>query len=339
MTVANEHPNLLIAGRPCRNWAMLYLEGQRPGEEASPENCGIFSEPVCYLAVYAALYNSNSHAMALASLVDKLIESSINPAVPPQATNWEYCRGFAGVLYLLRLVKTWYAAARDTMDLSIHRVIEHILANGPPWVFMDSFTLLGPGHGDIGIALQIVRSNPSYAEHNVVRNVVLHILDEQLGNGNWPTSASDAVFRDGSLRSRGERQLVQWCHGAPGIAQCLVLLRPYFPKYADRMTKAIEKARELTWKEGLIVKEPNLCHGITGNAFTFPPGPQRNHFLAFTTENEVRMGLENGIFERCDYGLSHSLGFGFPGRAVGWLWKTRDAEKELRGCYLAFDDI
>ena len=68
MTVVEECPNLLMAVRPCRNQAMLYLEGQHPAEEASPKNCGIFSGPVCYLALYAALYHSNSQAMKSVSL-------------------------------------------------------------------------------------------------------------------------------------------------------------------------------------------------------------------------------------------------------------------------------
>ena len=199
--------------------------------------------------------------------------------------------------------------------------------------------MLGPGHGDLGIIFQIVLSDTSYASHPTIRQVLVKLLDEQSESGNWPTAASDAVILDENFQTRGQRKLVQWCHGAPGIVQCLVLLSPYFYELSDRINSAVEKGRALTWKEGLITKEPNQCHGITGNAFTFPPGEKRDHLLAFTTEEDVTAGLESGKYEKCHYGIDYSLGFGYPGRAVGWLWRDRDADEEGRGCYLTFDDI
>ena len=77
----------------------------------------------------------------------------------------------------------------------------------------------------------------------------------------------------------------------------------------------------------------------TVRTFTFPPGAERDHFLSFTTEEEVAAGLETGKFEKCDYGVGYSLGFGGVGRAVGWLWRDRDAAELGRGCYLGFDDV
>src|SRR3569833_1531100 len=312
MAVAKEQPDLVIAGKSCHEWAGLYLGGERPHAEVMPANCAVLNEPVCHTAVSAAYHKSDALVRALVSYVSIITTTSMIPDGTEWTRSFEYVYGAAGFLYLLRLVKSWHPASAQLIDPAIYIVIEWILKNGPPRIYVERFDMLGPGHGDMGINFQVVRSDPSYATPAAIRTEPM---------------------------TRPRRQLVQWCHGAPGIVQCLVLLRPHFLDLAGRIDAAIEKGRAFTWKEGLLTKEPNLCHGITGNAFAFPPGPQRDHFLSFTTEEEVAAGLKSGRFEKCDYGISYSLGFGAPGRAVGWLFKNRDAAIEQRGCYLSFDDI
>ena len=341
MTISKERPDLIIASKSCHDWTGAYLSGKRPpDEQPTPETCGIFSEPLCHAAVSAAYHESMTDVEKLVSFIPRLIDqTSRKPDGTEWERNWDYCRGLAGLLYILRLVRTWYPSSCDLINAAIHQTIPCILANGPPWIFYGSHTLLGPGHGDMGIVFQIVKCDPSYATHPTIRQVLTHILDQQLENGNWPVAASDAVYLKEEDRERGERQLVQWCHGAPGMVQCLVLLAPYFPDLSDRITTSISRGREFTWQEGLLIKEPNMCHGTSGNAFTFPPGEQRDYFLSFTTEEEVQAGLESGEYEKCDYGIGYSLGFGYTGRAVAWLWRRRDAAKEGRGCYLTFDDL
>ena len=39
-----------------------------------------------------------------------------------------------------------------------------------------------------------------------------------------------------------------------------------FPKLKERCIKALDKAGEITWDNGLLLKGNNMCHGITGNA-------------------------------------------------------------------------
>ena len=40
-----------------------------------------------------------------------------------------------------------------------------------------------------------------------------------------------------------------------------------FPDISYRLNKAAEKAGELVWEEGLLLKGNGLCHGIAGNAY------------------------------------------------------------------------
>jgi len=76
---------------------------------------------------------------------------------------------------------------------------------------------------------------------------------------NWP-AVYDAEKRDQSL------ELVQYCHGAPGMVTALSLL----PKGANEsFDRILEQGGELTWQAGPLKKGSNLCHGTGGNGYAF----------------------------------------------------------------------
>ena len=81
-----------------------------------------------------------------------------------------------------------------------------------------------------------------------------------------------------------------------------------------------------------MTKQPNLCHGTSGNALALP-APLREHFLSFTTEEAVRSGLENGTLVQGDdpYGLF----CGEAGRA--WAWSVMAAGSEVG--MIGFSDV
>jgi hypothetical protein len=152
---------------------------------------------------------------------------------------------------------------------------------------------------------------------------VSELLDLQTESGTWPFALEDC------------KELVQFCHGAPGFVISLLAIGDYFPSLHQRIDEAVSKARECIWKNGLIKKEPNLCHGITGNAFAFPPGPQRDHFLAYGTSEKQKEGKDKGWWVSGDYGQPFSLGFGsVPGRAWGWMARERDGKE-----YITYNDV
>lgn len=136
------------------------------------------------------------------------------------------------------------------------------------------------GHGYMGIVTQIILGDLSYASK--LETTVSELLDQQIDSGTWPFALGD------------RKELVQFCHGAPGFAISLLAIGHHFPSLQQRNDAAISKDRECTWNEGLIKKELNLCHGITGNAFAFPPGPQRDHFLAYGTSEKIQEGEDKG---------------------------------------------
>lgn len=73
-------------------------------------------------------------------------------------------------------------------------------------------------------------------------------------------------------RSYGTRsELVQICHGSPGILILLATALKNGPLtlgfWHPDWDLAIYLATERTWEEGLLSKGGSLCHGITGNAW------------------------------------------------------------------------
>jgi hypothetical protein len=121
------------------------------------------------------------------------------------------------------------------------------------------------------------------------------------------------------------------------VITSLEKIRPLFGQFPDlqvRIDVAIKKAWKLMWEGGLLRREPSFCHGITGNAFAFPPGKEKDHFLAHTTEDRVRNRLADGTFQTSNYGRQHSLGIGEVGGAVGWLWRDRNG-----GTIVSYNDV
>ena len=99
------------------------------------------------------------------------------------------------------------------------------------------------------------------------------------------------------------------------------------------MSIACEKAREVTFNKGLLTKEPNLCHGSTGNALALLSS-QRELFMAFTTTETILKGKQEGWYVESDdpYGLF----CGMAGRA--WLWALFDSQTD-NVPMIAYDDV
>ncbi|WP_299411667.1 LanC-like protein [Acaryochloris sp. IP29b_bin.148] len=61
-------------------------------------------------------------------------------------------------------------------------------------------------------------------------------------------------------------QLVQYCHGAPGMVTSLAMLPKGINEEFDLI---LEQGGELTWQAGPLKKGSNLCHGTGGNGYAF----------------------------------------------------------------------
>ncbi|KYQ90222.1 hypothetical protein DLAC_08823 [Tieghemostelium lacteum] len=93
-------------------------------------------------------------------------------------------------------------------------------------------------------------------EITLIKGTMDFVISCQLASGNFP-----------SRKENQEDRLVQWCHGAPGIITTLTKCYQFFRD--DKYLVPCKSASECLWKYGLLSKGVGLCHGISGNAFTF----------------------------------------------------------------------
>ncbi|MCJ1336468.1 hypothetical protein MMC09_001744 [Bachmanniomyces sp. S44760] len=290
-------PNLMIRDCSPQHWCDRYLSiGNRhdlAGHRSSPDECGVVSEQLAYWAVSAARSNGMHQE------IDKFIAEIPNLNSIQGSDEWLY--GRAGTLYMLRLVKHYVSESNSRIDPVINDLLTCIISNEPHWEWQNS-EWYGAGHGTIGIITQLVLSKPSCAKH--VEPILKALLERQLSDGNWPSSPS------------GSHELIQFCHGAPGFVISLRALRPHFPSLEHQIDSAMTKARDLIWEKGLLRKEPNLCHGITGNAIALEGG-KHDIFMRWTAKSVIDAGIAEGIFYQGDD--PHGLFWGEAGRAWGWL--------------------
>lgn len=286
--------DLIIEGKTPGAWCNAYLDcGQDSVLPIFDKSCGITNEYLSFHAVRASATRDTSY-------VKKVLEALTDLRTDP--TFCECFNGRAGALYLLRMIRTWFPESTEIINEAMKPLIEHLLGQ-EPW-FWSGRQYCGAVHGEIGILTQIVLSCPSYAGKFEAK--LSSLLDLQDIAGNWPVVPGE------------DMGLVQFCHGAPGFVISLVALRPYFTAHLQaRIDAAVERGRMLTWERGLLTKEPNICHGITGNALALA-APERDHFLGFATPEQIKQGITDGRFEEDEdpYGLL----WGEAGRA--WVWMS-----------------
>lgn len=92
----------------------------------------------------------------------------------------------------------------------------------------------------------------------LVHSTLDAILTLRSKSGNYPFS---------TLNMHVENPIVQFCHGAPGIA--ILFTRAYQLFKSVKYLDAAKEACDFVWKHGLITKENCICHGIVGNAYAF----------------------------------------------------------------------
>ncbi|TPX63719.1 hypothetical protein SpCBS45565_g06388 [Spizellomyces sp. 'palustris'] len=98
-----------------------------------------------------------------------------------------------------------------------------------------------------------------------VERALKYLQSRKLANGSYMLRIDDT--RTNSSQLFEEKEFVQFCHGAPGVALCLC--RGYEVYKKEEYLSAAKEAADLVWKRGLIRKGVGLCHGISGNAYLF----------------------------------------------------------------------
>ena len=299
LALSKSSPELIIAHRNPGCWCRKYLYDSHPEVPVTPSRCGVANETLAHLAVGAVAEQSEKLVDLFLGFVPAVLAEDGDKA----SNEWLY--GRAGTLYLLRLMRT-YSPLNPKIDEAITAITEKILQEGPPW-FWHGKEYLGAVHGSIGIVTQIILSDPQRAIQ--LKGLVEKLIAAQHpATGNWASS-----------NESGRDHLVQFCHGAPGFVISLLAIRQYCtqdPDLSEKMGQAVELGQDCIYQQGLLAKEPCLCHGATGNAVALD-GKRQEHLMRWCQRDVVEKCLNNGVFWKSDD--EWGLFCGEAGRSWGWM--------------------
>ncbi|XP_062518191.1 glutathione S-transferase LANCL1-like [Corticium candelabrum] len=221
------------------------------------------------LALSAVLYSKLGSEDRMSRRVDKLL--SLLKEIKEPGMPSEHLYGHVGYLYALLFVQ--HHLGKETIsDVVIQQVCEVILNAGKegackapemksPLMFSwHGKHYIGAAHGIGGIIytlLEVSHLSP-VQEHlqSHIRPTLDYLLTLKFKSNNFPSSISNSSDR-----------LVQWCHGAPGLA--LTFSKAYEVFKDEQYLIAARDCADVTWQRGLLVNGYGLCHGVAGNAYAF----------------------------------------------------------------------
>ncbi|XP_072944196.1 lanC-like protein 2 isoform X2 [Epargyreus clarus] len=183
----------------------------------------------------------------------------------------ELLYGKSGYLYALLFVNK-HVSGKDIIPSNhIEKVVASIIKSGKQfsremksespllWQWHGKI-YLGAAHGVAGILYMLLQAR-IYINANEIRSFIKPTLDwllnQRFPSGNFPSSLNS---------SSGDR-LVQWCHGAPGFVSLCVLAYQVFEE--EKYLKIAQLCGEVIWQRGICTKGYSICHGVSGNAYSF----------------------------------------------------------------------
>ncbi|KAL1137779.1 hypothetical protein AAG570_009475 [Ranatra chinensis] len=182
----------------------------------------------------------------------------------------ELLYGRVGYLYALLFVNKYTKEGAVSGNV-IRKVVEAILRSGiqlskkrkelnVPLVYeWHDKNYLGAAHGVAGILYLLLRARCAVTVselHSLIKPTIDWLINFRYSSGNFFSSVGSESDR-----------LVQWCHGAPGFVHLLTLASQVF-KDQSYMNIALE-CGDAVWNRGLLTKGYSICHGVSGNAYTF----------------------------------------------------------------------
>lgn len=308
--LSQTHSDLRIDGVSASEHCEAYLACEQESvtlEARGSDELGLKNEYLAFSAVQASHLASNSEIEKALLYVNRLVEgvTALNDKADLKAN--ELLSGRAGALVFLRIVEKFVPGAANKVSSIKAALTDKILSNDTPWQF-GGHEYLGAAHGSIGIITQLILSDPSKNTKRV-EDRLHRLLDlQQQDSGAWPVTPEHDLG------------LVQFCHGSPGFVISLLAIRKHCSPDLQRcIDTAVHKGKRDIWDHGYLKKEPNLCHGVIGNALALE-AEQREQFMALATARRIETGLVDGTFEKGDDPVG--LQWGEAGKA--WAWMAMD---------------
>ncbi|KAH9838013.1 uncharacterized protein C8Q71DRAFT_706445 [Rhodofomes roseus] len=185
---------------------------------------------------------------------------------------------------------------------------------------------LGGAHGVVGILHMLVMapSNITTTYWPDIVGMVEWLLAIQEPLGNWPSKAGRHLYyvaggtatsqeaKRVSVGKDNQHELLQWCHGAPGV---LILLSAFLNRTAqsssltitsslrDRTIAAMQRGGELVYTHGLLRKGVGLCHGVAGSVYALLAvsdalDSRENTYWLLRAVHLAHLATEYGALER-----------------------------------------
>jgi lantibiotic modifying enzyme len=191
----------------------------------------------------------------------------------------------------------------SSLDTLLHNILNSVPLNLFPWSWQEK-VYFGAAHGTAGILLTLARLN-----HYVDKTLFEEFMTMSAcsgapttTSGNGPTTRSRTSGITSSATTSGPIQnsssgnisnssgnykssstsrhddLVQWCHGAPGVVPLLLdyLLLVYDKENGQSssathstLTNQLNRSLDLIWERGMLTKGCGICHGLSGNGYAF----------------------------------------------------------------------
>lgn len=268
------------------------------------------------------------------AVLDRAVRNIIHEDKEPSMANDDGCEvlyGRAGLLYAFLLLRN--ASSRglsEELPTEFARQLNQLVAVDNLRVIVDSIILrgrrggiwlredvgatettlpplmwswhqtryLGAAHGVAGI-LQMLLSCPAEVTApymDDILNTTEWLISLQDDTGNWPSSLK--------LHKRhSSNELVQWCHGAPGILILLATVLKLAHRHNnplpvdDRMkasiASALHRGANLVYRHGFLRKGLGLCHGIAGSVYALlAVADVSNEVHTRLSESQAAQGLD-----------------------------------------------
>ncbi|XP_050422284.1 glutathione S-transferase LANCL1-like [Adelges cooleyi] len=216
----------------------------------------------------ATIYKTHMDFVNVNNMIKKVTD--LLPRVLDEDYSDELLYGRAGYLYSLLLLKRvgWKDPQRDKL---IRQIVSAILNSGMYFCVKENIKktpimyewhlkkYLGAAHGLSGILHCLLLANEYLTKKeldDLIKPALNYLLSFRFESGNIQSSINNDNDR-----------LVQWCHGAAGVALTFALAYKVFQD--NQYLLAAEKFGEVVWSRGLLTKGYGLCHGVSGNTYTF----------------------------------------------------------------------
>ncbi|XP_068641808.1 lanC-like protein GCL1 isoform X2 [Aristolochia californica] len=278
-------------------------------------------------AVVAEFRDDSERRRLFLDLFEEVAQERALPVGPDEGgfgMSYELHHGRAGFLWAVLFINKHLG--QDTVPRSlVMPVVEAVLAGGrvgasdnplcPLMYRWHGTRYWAAAHGLAGILHVLLHFPLSQEDMEDVKGTLRYMVRNRfLQSGNYPSS-------EGNPRDK----LVQWSHGATGVAIALCKAAQVFPHEREFRNAAIE-AGEVVWKKGLV-RKVGLADGVSGNAYALLSlyrltkedvyKERAEAFAGFLYHNAGKM-VEADRLKGGDY-HTYSLFHGLAGTACLWF--------------------